>query len=178
MILIRKLLLVLILIFTFSTLAYSQFKDASNEFSYAIKLYDQSFYDLAAQQFIKYYTNFPQSENADEAKFYAGMSLFLLKEYSNSRIEFQSLAGPPYLQRHSAPWRWRCACRGIGRLPACSSARRGCPDRREAGYQAAAVLARYRTIQERPRRPHRDPCSGRFAHSGRILRDCSPAANR
>lgn len=92
MILIRKLLLVQILIFTFSTLAYSQFKDASNEFSYAIKLYDQSFYDLAAQQFIKYYTNFPQSENADEAKFYAGMSLFLLKEYSNARIEFQSLA--------------------------------------------------------------------------------------
>lgn len=82
----------LIFISFFSTTVFSQINDPSNEFSYAVKLYDQSFYDLAAQQFIKYYNTYPKSENTDEAKFYAGMSLFQLKDYSNSRIEFQSLA--------------------------------------------------------------------------------------
>jgi len=90
--LIRKFLFILIVVSSFSTHVFSQYKDPSNDFSYAIKLYNQSFYDLAAQQFVKYYTTYPQNENTDEAKFYAGMSLYLLKEYNNSRIEFQSLA--------------------------------------------------------------------------------------
>lgn len=69
-----------------------QFKDDSNEFSYALKLYNQKFYDLAAQQFIKYYNTYPNSQNVDEARFYAGMSLFTLGQYKNARVEFQSLA--------------------------------------------------------------------------------------
>ena len=72
--------------------ANAQVDDASNEFSYALKLYNQSFYDLAAQQFVKYYNTYPSNSNSDEAKFYAGMSLYILKEYNKSRIEFQALA--------------------------------------------------------------------------------------
>jgi tetratricopeptide (TPR) repeat protein len=92
----------LISLFSFS---YAQLNDSSNEFSYALKLYNQNFYDLAAQQFIKYYNDYGKSENADEAKYYAGMSLFLLKDYNKSRIEFQSLALEyPKSQRAGESW--------------------------------------------------------------------------
>jgi tetratricopeptide (TPR) repeat protein len=64
----------------------------SNDFSYPLKLYNQEFYDLAAQQFIKFYNNYPHSSKVDEAKFYAGMSFYNLGEYDQARIEFQSLA--------------------------------------------------------------------------------------
>jgi tetratricopeptide (TPR) repeat protein len=89
---IRRSFFILIVVISSFTCAFSQYNDPSSDFSYAIKLYNQNFYDLAAQQFVKYYTTYPQNENTDEAKFYAGMSLFLLKEYNKSRIEFQSLA--------------------------------------------------------------------------------------
>jgi len=70
----------------------AQTGNENDEFSYAIKLYNQEFYDLAAQQFIKYYNKYPNSVRIDEAKYYAGMSLFLLGEFNQARIEFQSLA--------------------------------------------------------------------------------------
>ena len=66
--------------------------NSGNDFSYALKLYEQKFYDLAAQQFIRYYNTYPGSNNVDEAKFYAGMSLYNLKDYTKARVEFQSLA--------------------------------------------------------------------------------------
>jgi tetratricopeptide (TPR) repeat protein len=88
----KKLLIISFLLTINISFLSAQFKDASNEFSYALKLYDQKFYDLAAQQFIKYYNRYQGSENAAEAKFYAGMSLFKLQDYNNARIEFQSLA--------------------------------------------------------------------------------------
>ncbi|MCB9057199.1 MAG: tetratricopeptide repeat protein [Calditrichae bacterium] len=82
----------ILLLFILSIPVFAQFQDDSNEFSYALKLYNQKFYDLAAQQFIKYYNTYPNSQNVDEAKFYAGMSLFTIEQYKNARIEFQSLA--------------------------------------------------------------------------------------
>ncbi len=66
--------------------------NSGNDFSYALKLYEQKFYDLAAQQFIRYYNTYPGSNNVDEAKFHAGMSLYNLKDYTKARVEFQSLA--------------------------------------------------------------------------------------
>ncbi len=64
----------------------------SEDFSYPLKLYKQEFYDLAAQQFIKFYNNYPNSDKVDDAKYYAGMALYKIKEYNKARAEFQSLA--------------------------------------------------------------------------------------
>lgn len=89
---IRKTLLIGFLIILYVSIVSGQYKDAGNDFSYALKLYDQKFYDLAAQQFIKYYNTYQGSQNAADAKFYAGMSLYRLDQYNNARIEFQSLA--------------------------------------------------------------------------------------
>ncbi|NOG44029.1 MAG: tetratricopeptide repeat protein [Calditrichaeota bacterium] len=88
----RNLFLITFLIISNTLFVSAQYKDAGNEFSYALKLYDQKFYDLAAQQFIKYYNSYQGSPNAAEAKFYAGLSLFKLEQFSNARVEFQSLA--------------------------------------------------------------------------------------
>ncbi len=80
-----------IILFWIPALAAAQ-SNSGNDFSYAVKLYEQKFYDLAAQQFVRYYNTYPNSNNVDEAKYYAGMSLFHLKDYVKARVEFQSLA--------------------------------------------------------------------------------------
>lgn len=67
-------------------------QNSSGEISYALKLYNQKFYDLSARQFIKYYNQYPGNNNVDEARYYAGMSLYNLGEYHNARVEFQGLA--------------------------------------------------------------------------------------
>jgi len=72
--------------------ASAQVERESSDFSYAIKLYSQQFYDLAAQQFIKFYSTYPQSPKAAEARFYAGESYFKLKQYARARREYQSMA--------------------------------------------------------------------------------------
>ncbi|MGD9898500.1 MAG: tetratricopeptide repeat protein [Calditrichaceae bacterium] len=81
-----------ILLFMAITPLFAQGESESSDFSYAVKLYNQEFYDLAAQQFIKFYNNYPNSSKIDEAKYYSGVSLFNLKDYYQARIEFQSLA--------------------------------------------------------------------------------------
>ncbi len=80
-------------------------QNSSNEFSYALKLYNQKFYDLSARQFIKYYNRYPGTDNVDEARFYAGMSLYNLKEFHNARVEFQALA-LEYPSSSRAPESW------------------------------------------------------------------------
>ncbi len=74
-----------------SGFAYSQ-NHESDDFSYPLKLYEQEFYDLAAQQFIKFYNTYPQSDKVDDARYYAGLSLYKIGEYEKARAEFQSLA--------------------------------------------------------------------------------------
>ncbi|WP_457566535.1 tetratricopeptide repeat protein [Caldithrix abyssi] len=64
----------------------------SDDFSYPLKLYEQEFYDLAAQQFIKFYNTYPNSDKVDDARYYAGLALYKIKEYQKARAEFQALA--------------------------------------------------------------------------------------
>ncbi len=85
------------------SLAWAQ--NSSSEFSYALKLYDQKFYDLSARQFIKYYNQYPGNANVDEARYYAGMSLYNMKDYHNARVEFQALA-LEYPTSKRAPESW------------------------------------------------------------------------
>jgi len=82
----------LLVLFFGVTLSFAQSAKESSDFSYALKLYDQEFYDLAASQFIQFYKNYPSGANTPEARFYAGMSFFQLKNYDRAREEFQTLA--------------------------------------------------------------------------------------
>jgi len=74
------------------SVVYSQSQQESDDFSYPLKLYNQEFYDLAAQQFVKFYNRYPNSSKVAEARFYAGLSNFKLEEYEKARIEFQAMA--------------------------------------------------------------------------------------
>ncbi len=78
--------------FLLISVSYSQVEQEGSDFSYALKLYNQSFYDIAAQQFIQFYTTYPASSQNGEARFFAGMSLFKLKDFVKARVEFQSIA--------------------------------------------------------------------------------------
>lgn len=91
--------------FILSTAAFAQSELESSDFSYPLKLYNQKFYDLAAQQFIKFYTNYPNSSKADQAHYFAGMAFFKSEDYNKARIEFQSLAvGFPKSDKAAEGW--------------------------------------------------------------------------
>ena len=84
---------------------FAQNETESSDFSYPLKLYNQAFYDLAARQFIKYYTNYPGSARSDQAHYYAAMSFYNLKEYEKARMEFQTLAiGFPKSDKAAEAW--------------------------------------------------------------------------
>ncbi len=70
----------------------AQQKSESDDFSYALKLYNEKFYDLAAQQFTRYVNNYPSGDKRPEAGYYAGMSLYQLNEFDAARVEFQAVA--------------------------------------------------------------------------------------
>ncbi len=100
----KKIIYIILYVVTGATL-FAQGQSESDDFSYAIKLYEEKFYDLAAQQFIRYANNYPGSVKLDEAGYYASMSLFNLGEFENARIEFQSVAvNYPKSKRASESW--------------------------------------------------------------------------
>ncbi len=99
------LLNILIVFFAAQTFVFAQNETESSDFSYPLKLYNQEFYDLAAQQFIKYYTNYPGSARADQAHYYAAMSFFNLNDFEKARVEFQTLAiGFPKSDKAAEAW--------------------------------------------------------------------------
>ena len=71
---------------------HAQQRSESDDFSYALKLYNEKFYDLAAQQFSQFVNNYPGSNRVAEAGFYSGMSYFYLNKYEKARTEFQRVA--------------------------------------------------------------------------------------
>ncbi len=77
----------------------------SNDFSYALKLYNEGFYDISAQQFSNFVNRYPGSERLPEARYYLGEALFKLNEIDNARIEFQSLA-VSFPEHKRAPQGW------------------------------------------------------------------------
>ncbi len=82
----------LIFILILAATGQTQQKSENDDFSYALKLYDEKFYDLAAQQFVRFVNNYPGSDKLPEAGYYTGMALFELKDYETARIEFQGVA--------------------------------------------------------------------------------------
>ena len=79
------------LLFT-TSITRAQQNSENDDFSYALKLYNEKFYDLAAQQLSRFVNNYPLSNMRPEAGYYTGMALLELGEYENARIEFQSVA--------------------------------------------------------------------------------------
>ena len=75
-----------------ATDVFAQERSEIDDFSYALKLYNEKLYHLAAQQFSRFTTNYPESDKLPEAGFYTGMAYYYLKDYENARIEFQRVA--------------------------------------------------------------------------------------
>lgn len=83
----------------------SQQYNESNDFSYALKLYNEGFYDIAAQQFSTFINRYPVSDRMGDARYYYADSYYKLKEYDDARIEFQGLAvGYPDHSRAADAW--------------------------------------------------------------------------
>ncbi len=96
-------LLIIICMFAFFGLAYSQ--QESNDFSYALKLYNEGFYDISAQQFENFIERYSGSERLPDARYYRGDALFKLDDIENARIEFQTLA-VSFPEHSRAPQGW------------------------------------------------------------------------
>jgi tetratricopeptide (TPR) repeat protein len=75
-----------------SEVLLAQQRSESDDFSYALKLYSEKLYHLAAQQFSRFTTNYAGSNKVPEAGYYSGMALYYLNKYANARIEFQRVA--------------------------------------------------------------------------------------
>ena len=75
-----------------SEVLFGQQRSESDDFSYALKLYNEKLYHLASQQFSRFATNYPGSNKVAEAGYYSGRALFYLEDYANARIEFQRVA--------------------------------------------------------------------------------------
>ncbi len=119
----KILILPLIILISVCTV-FAQTESESGAFSYPLKLYNQAFYDLAAQQFVKFYNSYPNSQKVDEAKYYAGMSFFKLSNYNQARIEFQSLALEyPQSNRVGESWFKAALCyENLGNYPEAAKA--------------------------------------------------------
>ncbi len=70
----------------------SQVGSADTDFLYARKLYDDRLYALAAQEFSRFVKNYAGDHRVPDARFYAGLSYFAVREYDQARRDFQYLA--------------------------------------------------------------------------------------
>jgi tol-pal system protein YbgF len=129
----------------------------SDDFSYALKLYNEGFYDIAAQQFNLFVDKYPSSERVPEARFYLGLSLFNSKDYENARIEFQDMA-VRFPDHSRAPEAWQKVGDSYLQLQKLSEAARSYetvkvlypthPLAPAALYQAAAIYLKERKIDK------------------------------
>ncbi len=85
--------------------AFAQSSSESNDFSYALKLFNEKFYDIAAQQFSYFINKYPNSSQLPEARYYLAESLYRSGDVENARIEYQALAvGFPDHPRAPEAW--------------------------------------------------------------------------
>ncbi len=81
-----------LLILLLSGMAMGQQYDESNDFSFALKLYNEGFYDVAVKQWSTFINRYPDSDRLADARYYYGDALYKVKDFENARIEFQALA--------------------------------------------------------------------------------------
>ena len=75
----------------------------TSHFSYALKLYNENFFDIAAQQFSIFINRYPGSERLPDARYYYGDALHKLGDIENARIEFH-VCRPIMFCRRSSAW--------------------------------------------------------------------------
>jgi tol-pal system protein YbgF len=101
----KNLTVLLISIMLVQTLTAQRYGE-SDDFSYALKLYNEGFYDIAAQQFNLFVDRYPGSERVPEAKYYLGQSFFQAEDFEKARLEFQSMA-VTFPDHSRAPQAWQ-----------------------------------------------------------------------
>ncbi len=99
-------LMIISLVIILPVVVFSQRYGESDDFSYALKLYNEGFYDIAAQQFSIFVNRYPVSERVPEARYYLGLSLFRYGNYENARAEFQLMA-VTFPDHSRAPEAWQ-----------------------------------------------------------------------
>jgi tol-pal system protein YbgF len=99
-------MVVTFLIVILPVIAFAQRYGESDDFSYALKLYNEGFFDIAAQQFNIFVNRYPVSERVPEARYYLGLSLYRSGNYENARAEFQLMA-VTFPDHSRAPEAWQ-----------------------------------------------------------------------
>ncbi len=101
----RTIIWVCVFLLWAANLGYPQADSESSDFSYALKLFNEKFYDIAAQQFSYFINKYPNSKQLPEARYYLAESLFRTGDIANARIEYQALAvGFPDHPRAPEAW--------------------------------------------------------------------------
>jgi len=88
----KVILLIGLFLATQTEVSLGQQRSESDDFSYAMKLYNEKLYHLASRQFSRFATNYPGSNKVAEAGYYSGMALYYSNDFANARIEFQRVA--------------------------------------------------------------------------------------
>ncbi len=101
----RKLLILLNLALLFPVGLSAQESKENADFKLALNLYNDTFYDLALEQFRQFVSFYPSTQQGIEARYYLGLSQFQLKRYDEARLSFQNFA-LSYPDHPRAPEAW------------------------------------------------------------------------
>ncbi len=87
-------------------IAIAQDTKENADFKLAVNLYNDTLYDLAAEQFRQYVNFYPNTQNGIEARFYLGLAQTKLGKHEDARITFQNfaLAFPEHPKASDAWW--------------------------------------------------------------------------
>jgi len=84
---------------------YAQDTKENAEFKLAVGLYNDKMYDLAIEQFKQFVSNYPNTQQGIQARFYLGLVQMQLKKYEEARVTFQNFA-LTYQDNAQAPDAW------------------------------------------------------------------------
>jgi TolA-binding protein len=85
--------------------AHAQDTKENAEFKLAVNLYTDKMYDLALEQFKQFTSNYPNTQQGIQARFYLGLVQMQLKKYEEARVTFQNFA-LTYQDNVQAPEAW------------------------------------------------------------------------
>lgn len=71
---------------------FAQESRENADFKLAVKLFDDTLYDLALEQLKQYVNLYPNTKNGIEARFYLGLSQMKLGQFEDARFTFQNFA--------------------------------------------------------------------------------------
>lgn len=94
-----------LLISTTSLCLLAQDSKENADFKLAVSLYNDKLYDLALEQFRNFVSNYPNSSQAPDARFYIGLSESKLGKHDDARLTFQNFA-LTYPNHPKAPEAW------------------------------------------------------------------------